>query len=348
LEVGFDYFFGIPASLDMPPYCFIENDRLVGKLSVEKDPYNTLQREGLMTPGWKDEEVGPTLARKSIAFIDEHADQPFFLYLPYQAPHTPCTPPDFIKGRSSAGVRGDMVTELDWMVGEILAALDKHQLRDKTLLIVTSDNGALTTGPARWSDEPSEKYDVAHNGHLPNGELRGQKADIYEGGHRVPFIASWPGKISAGQVNSNLVGLIDLMATCAELAGVNLPDNAGEDSVSMLPLFIQQGGVQREAIIHQTKSHFAVRQGPWKAINGLGSGGFTAPAIVETQPSGPSGQLYNLDQDLSETKNLWAERPEIVEQLLGRLKREQEAGYSRPGRSLKGNNFEQDKSSKLR
>jgi len=330
LEVGFDYFFGIPASLDMPPYCFIENDRLVGELSVEKDPYNTLQREGLMTPGWKDEEVGPTLTSKSIAFIDEHADQPFFLYLPYQAPHTPCTPPDFIKGRSTAGVRGDMVTELDWMVGEILAALDKHQLRDKTLLIVTSDNGALTTGPARWSDEPPENHDVAHNGHLPNGELRGQKADIYEGGHRVPFIAYWPGKISAGQVNSNLVGLIDLMATCAELVGANLPDNAGEDSLSMIPHLLQQDGVQREAIIHHTGSHFAVRKGPWKAITGLGSGGFTAPSIVEPQLGGPSGQLYDLEADLSEKENLWSEHPEIVKELLDRLKTYQEAGYSRP------------------
>jgi arylsulfatase A-like enzyme len=330
LDVGFDYFFGIPASLDMPPYCFIENDQLVGELSVEKDPYNTLQRQGLMTPGWRDEEVGPTLTRKAVTFINNNADRPFFLYLPYHAPHTPCTPPDFIRGRSTAGVRGDMVTELDWMVGELMTALEKHQLREKTLVIVTSDNGALTTGPAKWADDPPEKYDIAHNGHLPNGNLRGQKADIHEGGHRVPFIAYWPGQIPAGQVNESLVGLIDLLATCADLVGSDLPDNAGEDSLSMLPHLLQEEGIQREMIIHQTGSHFAIRQETWKLIDGLGSGGFTAPSTVEAKSGEPSGQLYDLDRDLSETLNLWSEYPEVVDRLAGHLDRDRTADYSQP------------------
>ena len=330
LEVGFDYFFGIPASLDMPPYCFIENDHTVGELSVEKDPYHTLQREGPMTPGWKDEEVGPTFTRKSVEFIETNADRRFFLYLPYHAPHTPCTPPDFIRGRSSAGVRGDMVTELDWMVGEVMAALDRHQIRERTLVIITSDNGALTTGPARWADEPPENYDIDHNGHRPNGDLRGQKADIHEGGHRVPFIAYWPGRIAEGTVNENLVGLIDLMATCADLLDVKLPDGAGEDSVSMLPQLLQTEGIQRATIIHQTKSHFAIRQGPWKLIDNLGSGGFSAPSTIEPGADDPPGQLYDLEQDIGETRNLWSNYPQVVERLLDQLKRDREAGYSRP------------------
>jgi arylsulfatase A-like enzyme len=334
LDVGFDYFFGIPASLDMPPYCFIENDQVVGKLSLEKDPYNTLQREGPMTPGWKDEEVGPTLTQKSIEFIERNATRSFFLYLPYHAPHTPCTPPDFIKGRSTAGVRGDMVTELDWMVGEILAALDSHQLREKTLLFITSDNGALTTGPAAWANEPPEKYDVAHNGHLPNGHLRGQKADIHEGGNRVPLIAYWPGKIPAGQVNNRLVGLIDLMATCADLVGSSLPANAGEDSLSMLSQLLQeeQNVGNRETMILQASDLFAVRRGPWKLITGLGTGGFSEPRRIEPKSGEPPVQLYELELDVSETKNLWSEYPEVAKELEGRLKRDQEAGYSRPGK----------------
>ena len=331
LDVGFDYFFGIPASLDMPPYCFVENDRLIGELTVEKDPYNTLQRKGQMTPGWKDEEVGPAFAQKSIAFIERNADRPFFLYLPYHAPHTPCTPPEFIKGRSTAGVRGDMVTELDWLVEELLTALDRHGLREKTLLLVTSDNGALTTGPARWSEFPPEKFDVAHNGHPPNGILRGQKADIHEGGHRVPMIAYWPGTIKAGQINDKLISLTDLMATCAELTGSTLPTDAGEDSFSMVPHLLQREGQVRETMIHQSGELFAFRRGPWKLITGLGSGGFTAPATIEASPGGPQGQLYNLQNDLSETTNLWSEYPEVVKELSSLLKRDQGAGYSRQG-----------------
>jgi arylsulfatase A-like enzyme len=329
LEVGFDYFFGIPASLDMPPYCFVENDRVVGELSVEKDPYNTLQREGLMTPGWKDEEVGPTFTRKAVEFVERHSSQPFFLYLPYHTPHTPCTPPEFIKGRSTAGVRGDMVTELDWMLGEILSTLDKHNLRNKTLLMVTSDNGALTTGPWHRAADPA-KYDLAHNGHPPNGLLRGQKADIFEGGHRIPLIAYWPGQIEAGTTNHNLVGLIDLLATCAELVGVSLPADAGEDSLSILPHLLQQEGTIRETMIHKSKDLFAFRHGPWKMITGLGSGGFTTPASVEPQPGESPGQLYNLDDDLSEGENVWSEYPEVVERLSRKLNQHREAGYSRP------------------
>ena len=338
LDVGFDYFFGIPASLDMPPYCFIENDRTVGTLSVEKNPYHTLQRKGLMTPGWKDEEVGPTFARRAIDFIEKNVkdnpERPFFLYFPYQAPHTPCTPPDFIRGRSQAGVRGDMVTELDWTVGQILDTLDKCNLSDKTLIIVTSDNGALTTGLAAWAGDPPEKYDIDHHGHSPNGSLRGQKADIWDGGHREPFIARWPGRIKPGTTCDEIICLTDLMATCAAIAGKKLPANAAEDSYNILPALLGERRDRpiREAVVHHSGSGmFSVRQGEWKLVLGLGSGGFSIPARVEPQPGEPRGQLYNIKTDPAEKINLWERHPEIVDRLKKLLER-----YIRQGRSTPG------------
>lgn len=337
LDVGFDYFFGIPASLDMPPYCFVENDHTVGKLSVEKYPYHTLQRKGLMTPGWKDKEVGPTFTRKAIGFIEQHVrrnrDQPFFLYFPYQAPHTPCTPPDFIKGRSQSGVRGDMVVELDWMVGEVVKTLKKHHLQNYTLLIITSDNGGITTGPPGWAGQPPEKYDLPTNGHHPNGILRGQKSDAWDGGHREPFIAFWPGHIKPGTTCDELICHTDLLATCAAIIGKKLPANAGEDSYNILPALLGKKSKKpiREAVVHHSgKGKFAIRQGKWKLILELGSGGFSRPVHVDPIPGGPQGQLYDVKDDVREQHNLWMKHPEIVKRLTDLLRKYQQQGYSRP------------------
>jgi arylsulfatase A len=337
-ELGFDYFFGIPASLDMPPYCWVENENVVGSLSLPKKPFNTLQREGPMTPGWRDEEVGPTLVRKAERFIDSCArnnpDDPFFLYLPYQAPHTPCTPPDFIEGRSRAGVRGDMVAELDWAVGRITEALGQHGLDDNTLLIVTSDNGALTTGPQSWEGDPPEKYDLAHNGHLPNGHLRGQKADVWDGGHREPLIAHWPGRIEGGRTSGKLFCLTDLMATVAAAAGVELPADAGEDSFCQLPAMTGEApdGAVRESVVHHSGAGmFSLRQGKWKLVLGRGSGGFSSPQLVEPAGDDPRGQLYDMSTDQPELTNLWAENPEIVSAMLASLEEIVSRGRSTPG-----------------
>ncbi len=336
--LGFDYFFGIPASLDMPPYCWVENEHVVGSLSLPKKPLNTLQREGPMTPGWRDEEVGPTLLRKAERFIDgcarNHPDDPFFVYLPYQAPHTPCTPPGFIEGRSGAGVRGDMVAELDWAVGRINEALRRHGLEDNTLVIVTSDNGALTTGPPSWAGDPPEKYDLVHNGHLPNGHLRGQKADIWDGGHREPLIARWPGRIEPGRTSGDLFCLTDLMATCAAAAGVGLPANVGEDSFDQLPAMT--GGAHssavRESVVHHSGAGmFSLRQGRWKLVLGRGSGGFSSPQLVEPAAGEPRGQLYDMSAENPELKNLWAEKPEVVSALLASLEETVSRGRSTPG-----------------
>jgi arylsulfatase A-like enzyme len=337
LDVGFDYFFGIPASLDMPPYCFVENDRSVGVPSVEKDVYHAVQRKGLMTPGWKDEEVGPSFAQKAIAWLERTAGEspkrPFFLYYASHAPHTPCTPPDFIRGRSQAGPRGDMVAEFDWTAGQLLAALDRLGLADNTLFIVTSDNGALTTGPAAWDKRPPEEFDLVHNGHRSNGALRGQKSDAYEGGHRVPYLARWPGKIKAATTCAEPICHVDLMATCAAITGAELPNDAAEDSFNILPALL---GEKRDRPIHEAIVHhsgngvFAIRQGKWKLIEGLGSGGFTAPAKVKAKPGDPEGQLYDLEADPAESRNVWKENPEIVARLTALLDTYRNQGHSRP------------------
>jgi len=325
-SLGFDYFFGIAGSLDMPPYCFIENDRTVGIPSVEKHPYNPQQKKGLMVPGWRDEDVDATFADRAVAFLEETVrsdpQRPFFLYLTPSAPHRPCMPPGFAKGKSKAGPRGDMVWVVDWMVGRVLDALERLGVADDTLLFVTSDNGA------RLADVDGDTH-----GHKSCGDLRGQKADIWEGGHRVPFVARWPGRIAPGSVVRTTVGIFDLAATVADILGVELPPWAAEDSFSLLPLLLGRRAAAhpREATVHHSVAGmFAVREGQWKLIRGLGSGGFSEPRQEEPQPGGPKGQLYDLEADLRETTNLWLEEPDVVERLDQRLATCRESGRSRP------------------
>ncbi len=325
--LGFDYFFGIAGSLDMPPYCFIENDRTVGIPDREKHPYYNQQRHGMMTPDWRDEEVDITFAQKAVSFIEghhaTHPDQPFFLYLPTASPHRPCDiRPDFVIDKSQAGDRGDMVALFDWIVGQVMDVLDRLSLTDNTLLIVTSDNGARATCAN------GEDY-----GHRANGPLRGQKADIWDGGHREPFVARWPGIIAAGSESDKPVCLVDFMATVAAILDSPLPDTAAEDSYTMLPVLSGEKlhHPLRDAIIHHSgDGMFSIRQGKWKLILGLGSGGFTEPKNMEVVPGGPSGQLYNMDSDLGESRNLWLERQDIVEHMSSMFLRMKDEGRSRP------------------
>jgi arylsulfatase A len=325
--LGFDYYFGISGSLDMPPYCFIENDFTVGIPSREKDPYFNQQREGTMTDGWRDDEVDTTFAERANTFIETRAttnpDQPFFLYLATASPHRPCdVRPDFVKGKSQAGDRGDMVCLFDWVVGQVAGTLKRLGIADQTLLVVTSDNGARLTCA-----------DGQDHGHKSCGEWRGQKADIWDGGHREPFIARWPGHITPGSTCDEPVCLVDFMATCADAARVDLPDAAAEDSFTMLPLLLAQSPEHpmRDTIIHHSgDGMFAIRRGKWKLIRGLGSGGFTEPKHLDPEPGGPEGQLYDLDTDPGETMNLWQERPEVVAELSAYLQDCIDAGRSRP------------------
>ena len=319
---GFDSFFGIAGSLDMRPYCFIEDDHTVGVPDRPKAPVNPQQRKGFMVEGWDDEAVDLTFAAKACGWMQKHhaesPGQPFFLYLTPSAPHRPCVPPPEFRGASQAGLRGDMVVVVDHVVGQVLGTLDRLGLADDTLVIFTSDNGA------RPCDVDGETH-----GHKSCGDWRGFKADIWDGGHREPFIARWPGRIRPGSVCGQTACLTDLMATVADILGAGLPDGAAPDSVSLLPLLLGGAEPVRDAIVHHSvDGMFSVRQGPWKLILGLGSGGFSQPRREDPVPNGPEGQLYHMVDDPAETANLWLDRPDIVERLTALLGLCQDGGRS--------------------
>ena len=324
---GFDSYFGIPASLDMEPYVYFEDDRTVeqptGHTEGRNSPRGVFYRPGPVAPSFKHEQVLPVLTKRATDFIRERGhrrEEPFFLYFALPAPHTPWLPVEAVRGRSKAGDYGDFTAQVDNSVGAAMRALDEAGLAENTLLILTSDNGA------DWKIEDKERY-----AHRANATWKGEKADIWEGGHRVPFLARWPGRISAGSVRDDLGCLTDLMATVAAITGMPLPQNAGEDSVNLLQSMIGSAGAKgREDIIHHSlHGMFAIRQGEWKLAVGLGSGGFTPPANVDAAPGGPEGQLFNLKDDPREEHNLYQKRPDVVERLSSLLLKYQHEGRSR-------------------
>jgi arylsulfatase A len=316
---GFDYFFGTAGcSTTDPPYVFIENDRTVGIPSVML-PENVPGDPGLMVPGWKHEDADTTFVAKSVEFITQHkakkASRPFFLYLPLSAPHAPHVPPDFVKGRSKEGPRGDMVAWVDWSVGQILDALDKMKLAENTLVMLTSDNGPLE----------------GDRGHESTGNLRGLKASIWEGGHRIPFIARWPAKVKPNTTSDEVICLTDLMATCAAIVETNLPDNAAEDSYNILPALLGEKfdkPIRQASVHHSGGGIFAIRRGKWKAI-------FETLGSSEDKPNPlMSGQLYDLDKDPYEKRNLWDLHYDVVQRLSKLLITYIKRGHSRPKNKL--------------
>ena len=333
--VGFDYYFGISASLDMVPYTFIENDRVKVVPTVAKSfPMMSGRpggqtRKGLGAPEFEAIDVLPTLTRTAVDYIAQHAaakdGQPFFLYLPLNAPHTPIAPTPEWQGKSGLNPYGDFVMEVDATVGAIVAALDTAGLAQNTLLFVTSDNGC----------SPEAKIpELQALGHYPSGPLRGHKADIFDGGHRVPLIARWPGQIPAGSTSGAILCLNDLMATCAQIVGVKLPDNAGEDSLSLLPLLrMDKTAEVHQALVHHSiNGSFAIRRGNWKLELCAGSGGWSAPRPGSVEEKGlPSDQLYDLSADLGEQRNVAAEHPAIVAELTKLLESYVANGRSTPG-----------------
>jgi arylsulfatase A-like enzyme len=280
-------------------------------------------REGAIAPGFKHIDVLPAITKKAVDYIGgRKAGQPFFLYLALTAPHTPWLPTPAFRGKAAAGEYGDFVAMVDDAVGQVLAAIDRGKLADDTLVIMTSDNGA------HWLPQ-----EIAQWNHRANDGLRGQKADIWDGGHRIPFIARWPGEIQPGTTCAELMCLTDLMATAAEIIGYKLPRDAAEDSYSMLPALKGKKLAKpiREAIVHHSsQGHFSIRQGPWKLNIGRGSGGFTPPVEYAPKPGEPAGELFNMAEDFAETTNLYEKRPEIVARLTALLERYQRQGYSRP------------------
>jgi len=331
---GFDTFFGQHASLDIPPYFFIENDHCVaaptGHINAGNSPdWSPIQgafwRDGGIAPGFVLEDVLPTYTHKAVEYLDERAKagvgKPFFLYVALTAPHTPWLPTEEFRGESAGNLYAGWVAQVDDAVGRVLAALDRAGLADNTLVIFSSDNGPV------WYPEDVQKY-----GHAAAGPWRGMKGDAWEGGHRVPFIARWPGKINAGSTSSDLICFTDLLATLAALTGAPLPDGAGEDSISFLPALRAErhaAPARAEMILGWGKGNLFIRKGDWKLIPFLGSGGFSKPSKAKPESGEPPGQLYNLALDPGETNNLRAARPDIVRDLTVRTDQIRFSGRSR-------------------
>ncbi len=311
LEHGFDYYFGMDLP-NMAPYTWIENDRVQVVPTIPK-PEEIYGNAGLMVPGWKLEDVVPGLANRASEWIAEAAEKerPFFLYVPRTSPHTPRAPSKRFRGNSGIYEYADFVMETDWAVGRIVRALEEAGVAENTLVVFSTDNG---TSPIVGLEELKEK------GVDLNYHLRGYKRLIYEGGHRVPLIMKWPEVIEAGRVSDETVCLNDFMATMADLTGYALPDDAAEDSSSLLPLvrgetaaLVDHPGV----ISHSIAGQFSIRKGGWKLIHPLDS---------RAKPV-----LYDLDEDLKETTDLAQSHPELVAELTVLLKQYVERGRSTPG-----------------
>lgn len=348
LELGFDYYFGVPVVNSHPPFVWVENHRVVGL--VEDDPfvygkraktreffekmgYNNIGGADAAHALYDDEAVGIELTKRATDWIKARGKEPFLLYLATTHIHHPFTPAARFKGTSKAGVYGDFIHELDWMVGEVMKALEEQGVADNTLVIFTSDNGGM------FNVGGQDAWDM---GHRINGELLGFKFGIWEGGHRVPWIVRWPGKVEAGSVSDQLICNVDMLATFAALTGAKLNEGQGQDSVNLLPAFTgDPSKPAREHLVISPNSlkHLAIRKGDWMYIGAQASGGFTAakrgahafggPAAItyagytnsdidkngKIKQDAPPAQLYNLKDDPRQTQNLYLTHPEKVEEM---------------------------------
>lgn len=335
LDRGFDFYFGDDV-INFPPYCWIENDRVVDPPDTMMDTSKWKEikegnwecRPGPMVTGWDPYQNIPETTRRGVEYIRSREDsgQPFFLYFSYPSPHAPIIPNDEFDGKSGAGPYGDFVFETDHSVGQLLQALEETGQLENTLIFFSADNG-----PERYAYARDEKY-----GHWSSHPLRGLKRDIYEGGHRVPFIIKWPGVVEAGRVSEALVSQIDLMATIASITGFELPRDAAEDSHDLLPLLKGTEESVRDTHIHNTHANrYAIRHGDWLLVDG--GDGYHSPRNEAWEKrhdyppaTGEPAELFNLKSDLSQRKNLAAAHPEKVAELRALLKRIREQGHSAP------------------
>lgn len=310
IDLGFDYFFGtFGCSTSDPPYTYIENKMTVDLPSImSRDEYSGLPGflPGLMAPGWQIEEVDTVLTNRAISFMEkviaESPKKPFFLTLALSAPHNPFVPPGFAIGKSKEGPRGDLVTVVDKSTGMVMEALKKLGIEENTLVIITSDNG-----PMRGA-----------NGHLSSGQLKGYKANIWEGGHRIPFIVKWPGKTIPGSVSSEVISQTDLYSSFASLVSQDIGEFGGEDSYNVLPALYGKrvkGNEEQPRIFHSAKNVYAIRKGKWKLIEGTLGSGAGKVNITETSLKN-IGQLYDMSIDPYEQNNLWSSEPDKVAELL--------------------------------
>ena len=350
-NVGFEYSFIIPATGDRTPCVYVENERVVGydpadpiqvsygkpvgdeptgaaypellKVKPSHGHDNTIvagiSRIGYMTGGqkarWHDDAMADDITQRAVAFVESDKPGPFFLYFATHDIHVPRVPHSRFAGSSQCGTRGDVIQELDWSVGQLLEALDRRKIAGETLVIFSSDNGGV------MDDGYQDGSGNDTSGHRCNGALRGFKGGLYEGGTRVPFIARWPAKIKTGEVANNLVGLVDVMATVAEIVERPLEAQAAPDSISMLPVLLGEASPRtaREHLVEQAGGgRLAIRQGTWKLI----------PAAGGARRG--SDELYQLSDDLAETHNVAADQPAKVQELTNLLNQVREAHSTRP------------------
>lgn len=319
---GFDYSYILPASLDMPPYCYLQNDTLTEQPTaftkgnkLESGYTGPFWRAGLMVPSFDFYDVLPAFTDRATGFIKQrsHFKYPFFLYFAMPAPHTPWVPGKSYQGKSEAGEYGDYVQEVDDAVGKVLRVLDSLGLSANTMVVFASDNGPY------WRENFVERYH-----HKAAGEFRGMKGDAFEGGHRVPFIVRYPGKVRPGTVSQAPTTLANLMSTCADITGNHAATFETEDSYSILPVLTGKTDIiaDQPAIVNiSSKGTYDIRKGPWKLITKLGSGGFTVPSEVTPGPGEPIGQLYNLETDIHEDHNVYSQYPEKVKELADLLEK---------------------------
>lgn len=327
---GFDYYYGISASLDMAPYVYVENDKVTAL--PDRETVNTgmgFWRKGPTGADFDHEQTLPHLIDKAVDYIHEKSkgDKPFYLYLPLPAPHTPILPIKEYQGKSGLNPYGDFVLMVDDMVGKVMNALKEAGVEDNTIIVFSTDNGC----------SPEAKFDdLQAKGHYPSYIYRGHKADLFDGGHRIPCVVRWPAKIKPHVVDQT-VCLTDFFATFAAVADYQLKDSEGEDSYNILPLLLNEkaGNTIREATVHHSiNGDFTIRRGEWKLLLSPSSGGWSFPRpgkdkeVIETLPS---VQLYNMKDDPAETKNVYAEHPEIVKELKELMVKYVKEGRSTPG-----------------
>lgn len=324
---GFDYSYVLPASLDIAPYVYVENGRVNSPVSTHTPAWRNDKARGMWyrhgdkADNFDHSDCLQHFTRKAVEYITGSAGrkEPFFLYFPLTAPHTPWLPSAEFEGKSGAGVYGDFVCMVDDVVRQVRQALRESGQLENTIIVFTSDNGSS------WNPE-----DIEETGHRANAHFSGKKSDIWEGGHRVPFIVSWPLQIKEGKQCDEVICTTDLMATCAEMTGLSLVDNAGEDSYSFWKILTGQPYTSplREATIHHSiEGYFALRQGDWVYLDAHGSGGWSLPEKQAVHL--PAEQLYNLKEDPAEQHNLVASHPDKVRSMKQLLDRYVSSGRSR-------------------
>lgn len=333
LTLGFDYFYGIAGSMNMSPQAYIENDKIQGTLEFLETEEAVVAR-GFTLPtntGWaakefEQEKALGIFAKKSTEWIEKNAKKPFFLYLPLPSPHSPIVPSKAFKGKSNLNDHGDFCMETDWVVGEILKTLDKLDLANNTLIIFTADNG--TSPQAGFSE-------MQKQGHFSSWKYRGLKGSLLEGGHRMPFLVRWPNEIKKGLVNNDAICTTDLLATCADILKVKLPENVGEDSFSFLPAFKEKtlNNKNRLLVHHSDKGFFAVREGKWKLMIHANAGTNRANPKDKLNPIVNPGNpmLFDMETDVEENTNVAQQHPEIVEKLKKHLAEIIQSGRSNSG-----------------